>query len=183
MKKENLYPGRSESYRRLWAEIRKRTLSPLCDFTFIFYYIVAIVIFSGLAIWIEVFKLLISSSDNHNFDDIQSAAFAFYPALIGASCMLMALEATDKSEKPKTAFSIFIIVLTIILSIIIEVFNYIEKYQLESRVLIICFSVFGLLIWCYANGNNPHLQTTNSDSAVGGSTDKNLRGNTEGFEV
>lgn len=96
--------------------------------------------------------------------------------------MLLALEATDKSEKPKNTLSYSAMTITFLVSAIIGIFEYVDMYQLISRILTFVFLFFGLLIWCFANGNNPHLQTINHDSASGGDTAKGLKGNTEGFQ-
>ena len=176
------YPNALGPYRQFLAEFRDRVLDSLGDVTFLLYFIVAIILCGGFGIWVEVLKLLIASSDNLNFDGIQNAAFTLYPALIGASCMLLVLEGTDKSEKPKTAFSLFVIIFTAFISAMIGIFESKDMYQLPSRVLITFFTVFGLFFWCFANGNNPHIQTVNPDSAVGGDTSKHLNGNTDGFQ-
>ena len=182
MKETKSYSGTRGPYRQFWAEFRKRAFCSFCDGTFFLYFIFAIVICGGFGVWVEVFKLLIVSPDNHNFDGIQNAAFVFYPALIGASCVLLALEATDKSEKPKTIFSLATIIITVIVSVVIGIFEHNDIHQPVSRFLTIFFSGFGLLIWCFANGNNPYLQTISPESASGGDTGKDLKGNTEGFQ-
>ena len=70
----------------LGREIVRRTKQPWNHVPLVLYVLVAIVVFGGLGIWVEIVK--ISTSDEHRGTGELFAAMAtFYPALVGASAV------------------------------------------------------------------------------------------------
>ena len=94
----------------------------------------------------------------------------------------MILESAEKSNKLMVSFFAFVMLLTFGIAIIIGFLNLLELYPNFTLWGTIVCSVLGLWVWCFANGNNPYLLTTSPDAASGGDTDRELKGNTNGFQ-
>lgn len=171
----------SESpYKRFRLEVARRTFTPLSDATFIFYVVFGILIFGGLGVWIEIMKIILSPGGS-SWRGILTALAAFYPALIGAACLQLVLESVRKSEKLMAAFSVGVLLLTIIAAVVFGVFEFNGVYPGVSFWGTIGLSLTGIWVWCVANGDNPDLQTSDPYAPSGGDTGRALKGDTSGF--
>ncbi|WP_371056744.1 hypothetical protein [Rhodosalinus sp. K401] len=174
----------SDYNREFWREIKRRTKVPLSDLTFVFYLIFGVIVFSGFGVVVEIVKYWFSGNpfDTVSLTGIRAAIAVFYPALIGAASLQLALEAAKKSDSLMVVFAIA----SLLIMIGFAVFHGIQEFRQESPVQVFAFSVvlsvFGLWIWTVANADNPDLKTKpRSDDAVGGDVDRKLGGSTEGF--
>lgn len=167
-----------------WRELKRRTKVPLTDFTFLFYLFFGVVFFSGFGVVVEIAKYWFSGNpfDTVSLSGIRAAIAVFYPALIGAASLQLALEAAKKSDSLMIVFSIA----SLLVMLGFAVFHGIQEFRQESPiqvfVLSVVLSISGLWIWTVANADNPDLKTKpRSDDAVGGSVDRKLGGSTKGF--
>lgn len=174
----------SEYNQEFWRELKRRTRVPLSDITFIFYLIFGVVLFSGFGVVVELAKYWFSGNplDLVSLQGVRTALSVFYPALIGAASLQLTLEANKKSDALMIVFAI-----TSLLTMLgFAVFHGIQEFRQEApRQVFVAsgvLSIFGLWIWTVANADNPDLKTEpRNDDAVGGKTDRRLKGSTSGF--
>lgn len=169
-------------YMRFWKEIKRRTVNPLTDLTFIFYVFFGVVVFGGLGVWIEVVKYYLPGQFV-DMQGIRTALAVFYPALIGAASLQLVLESVRKSETLMSVFAITSLLVMIISAILLGL---IEYFQASDSLLFWVssgLSALGLWVWVIANADNPDLKTRpNPESASGGDVKRQLRGDVSGFQ-
>lgn len=167
-----------------WRELKRRTRVPLSDLTFIFYLVFGVVLFSGFGVVVELVKHWFAGGffDVASLTGFRAAISVFYPALIGASCLQLTLEAFKKSDTLLGVFAIASLLIMLGFAIV----HGIQEFRQEAQTQVFWFSVvlsfFGLWIWTIANADNPDLKTKpRDDGAIGGNVNRKLKGNTEGF--
>jgi len=174
----------SDYNREFWRELKRRTRVPLSDLTFVFYLLFGVVLFSGFGVVVELVKHWFAGGafDVASLSGVRTALSVFYPALIGAASLQLTLEAVKKSESLMVVFAIG----SLLIMLGFAVFHGIQEFRQEAQTQVFwissVLSFFGLWIWTIANAGNPDLKTKpRNDDAVGGSVDRKLKGNTEGF--
>ena len=174
----------SDYNREFMQELKRRTKAPLSDLTFVFYLVFGVLIFSGFGVVIEVFKYWFSGGplDMASLSGIRAAIAVFYPALIGAASLQLALESVKKSDSLMVAFAIASLLIMIGFAVFHGVQEFRQEASLQVFVVSVFLSIFGLWIWAVANADNPDLKTKpRNDAAVGGDVERKLEGSTKGF--
>ena len=178
MGSSNIDSMAGDTWRTLFDELCRRTREPLRSPTFMFYSFLAIVVFAGAGIWIEVIKI-ISSEEMPKYNGIVTAVATFSFALNGAASHRLILSATGTSDKLMSSFSYTSSVIVLITVFIVQ-----RLYELDiiPWYLPVIFAIIPIWIWWIANGDDPVFQTITADAASGGDTDRDLPGSLKGFE-
>jgi len=162
--------------------ILHRGISPVKDFTYGLYIILAIFIFGATGVWFEWIKYILVSNDHKNITAIQASLGAFYPPLIGAACLQLFLESYRTPSKLMGIFSISFLLISIAIAIVIRIFEFNGTYSTFTWIITFLLVLVGIFLWSAANSNNPDLQTVDKNSSIGGDdTDKPLQGDTKDF--
>jgi hypothetical protein len=172
--------GSFNSFASLGHDLVYRLKSPVASVTFWTYAVIGIVIFGGLAIWIELCKYVFLDPDGKaTSDGIRLAVNTYFPA-VGCS----AAQQLFISEKQRTylrSFGYFLSVafmLACLFSFLIQI-----EHPMWSLWLGIALSVLAILVWWIANGNDPTFQDPDPEGPIGGNTSAPLPGDTKGFSV
>lgn len=165
----------------LKKDLRDRT-TQAWNFTFLgSHFFLGIVFFSGLGIWIEVFKLLFSLQDS-SWKNLKLALIFYPPAVFGSSGIYLLL--TNQKRDMRT----LILILAFTLGMITIGLNL--KFEETNIFLYLVFNFITILIalwvWILANSPNKDLFSDDDaepDASAGGSTDSEVAGNTTGFKI
>jgi hypothetical protein len=165
----------------LLNDLKQRTCQA-GNFTFLgSHFFLGIIFFSGLGIWIEVFKLAFSLKNN-SWENLKLALIFYSPALFGSSGIYLLL--TDQKRDMRT----LILILALILGIITVALNL--TFEKSNPFIYAFFNFITILIawwvWILANSPNKDLFSDDDpepDASTGGSTDADVAGNTNGFKV
>ncbi|WP_180052911.1 MULTISPECIES: hypothetical protein [unclassified Acinetobacter] len=165
----------------LLNDLKQRTCKAR-NFTFLgSHFFLGIIFFSGLGIWIEIFKLAFSLSDS-SLKNLQLALIFYSPAVFGSSGIYLLL--TDQKRDMRT----LILILAFILAIITLGLNL--TYKNANLFIYAVFNIITILIalwvWILANSPNKDLFSDDDaepDASTGGSTDSDVAGTTTGFKV
>jgi len=167
-----------------WAylrrEISRRTLQPWSQAPFVIYVLVAIVTLGGLGIWVEIVKIL-SAEQSASYDGLLTAMATFYPALVGSASLQLLLVATGNSDRILTAFATLVWVISIGSVILLSVFH--DQYPRACFSAAIGFVFFSIWLWWITNGDDPTYKQVSVDTATGGSTSRELKGDISGFRA
>lgn len=171
-------------YGHFALEIWRRTISSITDLTFLSYLVLGVLLFGGIGVWSEVIINLLAGL--WQWDKVLQALSTYYPALIGAACIQLILEANGREkrifDRPMTVVSLFFLIGATVTGFLIRLFEANSTYLEFSFWGTIALSVFGIWVWAIANCDNPDLKT-DPYAASGGRTDRVLKGNIEGFKA
>ena len=173
--------GKFASWRRLGRELRKRSSDPLGHFSFVSYFLVAVVIFGGAGIWTELRSYLnFAPTTGHpcaSLASLRTALITFFPALAGSSCMQL-IWAADY-ERSLRAFAV--VVLT---ALIVAIF-FITPEGVSDRAALTVGMVASLLaLWSWWIANAKQQDLLDPDAATGGkAVGGDLPGNLDEFKV
>jgi hypothetical protein len=165
----------------LGRELLKRTRDPVKHVPFVIYVFLAIVMFGGLGIWIEILKIVISKSPVEFFGLITSV-ITFFPTLIGSTTLQLVLLSANKGDKILMSFSLLILCVFLAFAILLPFFA--GVHPVRVLVLGVACSICAVWVWWFTNGDDSTFQRMPQlDSATGGSTNRNLPGDLNGFAV
>ena len=150
---------------------------PFKKFLFLLHFLYAIVVIGCLGIWIELIRFI--NADSPSLDGIQIALATFFPAFIGVSGAHSILVAFDNRDKALNYFSSIVPTIALIIAALIGIFY--KTYPSISLCISIFFTLFAVLFWVYLNWSDP-VYDVNVDTAVGGDTDRQLKGNMQEFK-
>lgn len=169
----------------LLNDLKERTCKA-GNFTFLgSHFFLGIIFFSGLGIWIEVFKLLFSFTDS-SWKNLKLALIFYPPAVFGSSGIYLLL--TDQKRDMKT----LILILAFILAIITFGLNltFEKAKSCISAILYLTFNIatifIALWVWILANSPNNDLfseDESEPDASSGGPIDSEIAGDTSQFKI
>ena len=164
----------------LWAELKRRFLAPVGHVTFWAYLIVGVVIFGGLAVWLETF-LYLTSNLSESASHLRIALIAFFPALMGSVSVQLIFEEAGRNKR-MLAFAIFVMVVFVLVGSILIVVRTIDNHVAIPVAFGSC--VLAVLQWWIANGLNPTFQDDlNIEASVGGPPSQSPPGDLTGFRT
>lgn len=167
-------------YKKLWDELWRRTKGPFHHPSFIVFFLLAVVGFSALGIWLELYVYIYpdpSSPTPRSSDSLRTAVLTFFPAAAGTAAMQLIW-----AEQPKHFRSAAFLILAIFLVLAFWLFP--ARISNASALLWGSLaSITSLWIWWIANANQADLLDELDTSApIGGSrTDGPLQGGLNGF--
>ncbi len=136
-----------------------------------------IVLFGGLAIWIEVLKFVVA--EHATSEGIRLAILTYYPAVgCAAGQQIAVYEETRNYLKEFGNTASVALMGACIISFVLQ-----NKYPVGVLVVGIALSIFAVLLAWIAVGLDKPFNEPNPDVAVGGSTDIPLAGDSGGFEL
>lgn len=175
---------KTSPYGEFAKELGRRTSTSFKDPTFVLFVMMGVLLFGGLGIWSEVVKNLIGGL--WKWDALMQALATYYPALIGAATIQLILEANRPDQRafdrPMTIVAVVFLLLSIIIGILVRVFEANNTFSSFCFWATIALSIIGVWVWAIANCDNPDLKTEPT-AASGGDTRRPLKGDMEGFEV
>jgi hypothetical protein len=164
----------------LWDELKRRFLAPVRHVTFWVYLILAVIIFGGFPIWLEVvfyFNADIHESTSH----LRTALVAFFPALIGSVSFQLIFEEVGRNKR-MLAFAMFVVVFFSLIGVILILARSIADYVAIPVAFGLC--AFAVLEWWIANGLNPTFQDDlDVEAPVGGPPSHPPAGDLTGFRT
>ena len=176
-------PSREEEvgeWKYLGRELIRRTKQPWKHVSLVLYVLVAIVVFGGLGIWVEIVKIG-TADEFRGTSELFAAMATFYPALVGASALQMIFLSLDSANKIMGAFAIAAWVLSIVMGLLVAVFY--SGSPTTCITLVVVMGIAAVWLWMIAHADDPIYKRGRIDSASGGSTDRPLKGNTGDFKV
>ena len=172
-------PNQPNEWQYLAREIWCRSWQPFKSVPFVCYFIVAIIIFAGLGIWVEVYKCLFrQAADNSG---LFTALSTFIAALIGSASLKQVFIATDDSDKVLASFSLLVCFLSLFAVILTIVFY--PDYPSKSLGTAVGLGFIAVWFWWITNGRESTYHNARIDAATGGSTDGAVKGNLSEFKV
>lgn len=164
----------SGDWRYLRRELSRRTRQPFSDVPFVFYVFLAIIGLGCLGIWVEIIKVALAS-EAPSYRGVLTALATFFPALIGSSVHQLILTSTEKRDKVLVSFGYLISIVAVAAAILISVLH--SKFPNITFWAAVVFAVGAVWLWWFTNADDP----TYKSEAVGGDTNRRLKGNTSGF--
>jgi hypothetical protein len=164
----------------LWADLKRRFLAPVGHVTFWAYLIVGVVIFGGLAVWLEAYLYFISNI-NESASHLRIALVAFFPALIGSVSVQLIFEEAGRNKR-MLAFAMVVVVVFALVACILIVTHTINNRVAIPVAFVLC--VLAVLEWWIANGLNPTFQDDlDVEAPVGGPPSQSPSGDLSGFRT
>ncbi len=161
----------------LGKELSRRTLAPVRHFTFWFYLVFGVLLFGGAGVELELLRYHYAA-EGADAASILTAFVTFFPALIGSASLQLVFQDTIK---PLRAFSIGVIVLSLILASWLTLDRTITKSTALLVAVPIC--VIAVWIWWLANAEDPTFRDLLDVAApVGGNPSRELEGKLTGFK-
>ncbi len=167
----------ANTFSLIGSELKRRIFRPLPSFTFWSFLFRGFVGFGGLAIWIEVLKLLVA--DHTTSEGVRLALLTYYPAVgCAASLQIAVYEETRAYLREFGNTASFLLISACAISFYLE-----SKYPIGVLVVGILLSCFSVLLAWIAIGLDKPFDEPDPDVAVGGNTSVPLAGNSEGFDL
>lgn len=165
----------------LGQELSERTRRPCAHPSFIIYFFVAIVLFSPLGVWLELYVYLLpdpSSSPAQPSDSLRTAVLTFFPAAAGTAAMQLFW---GDPRKHVRSFAFLLFVIFLIVSLVLFPARVSNAWALGVGTFA---SVASLWVWWIANSKQPELLDVVDPSApVGGAhLGDPLDGDLDGFK-
>ena len=164
----------------LGQQLLRRTRQPWKHVSLIGFLLIAIIGFGGMGIWVEIIKIT-KADEYRGTNELFIAVATFYPALIGSSSLQLILASVDNSNKLLIAFAIAVWVTSTLVGILTAMY-----YNVSPDLCLVIAGimvVFAVWLWMITNADDPIYKRARIDSASGGSTGRQLKGDTSGFKV
>ena len=177
----SLTDGKFASWKRLGNELKKRSVDPVGHFSFVSYFLVAVVIFGGAGVWAELrsymYFVTTPEQPGPSLAALRTAVITFFPALAGSACMQL-IWAADH-ERSLRAFAV------VVLTALAAAIFFITPHGVSDRAALVggtAASILALWSWWIANAKQEDL--LDPDAPTGGkATDGELPGNLDDFKV
>jgi hypothetical protein len=167
----------ANTYVLLWKELRRRMFRPLPSFTFGSFLIRGIVIFGGLAIWIECLKYVVA--DQPSSEGIRLALLTYYPAVgCAAGQQIAVYEETRNYLREFGNTSSFALMGFCAVSFVLQ-----KKFPESVLVGGVILSIFAIGLAWIAVGLDKPFNEPDPEVAVGGKADTPLVGDTGDFDL
>ena len=164
----------------LGRELSRRTRQPWKHVPLVLYVLVAIVVFGGLGIWVEIVKLGLLNKPLST-GGLFTAMATFYPALVGASALQLLLVSMGHSDRIMGFFAVSVWVMSFVIGLLTAVFF--PAYPATCFILVVCLVIFSIWLWMITNVDDPIYKSIPVDSASGGSTSRPLKGDISKFDT
>ncbi len=166
-------------WKYLCQELTRRTREPTKNFAFLVHVLLAIILFGGLGMWIEILKLVISPYPLE-LAGLITAVITFFPTLIGSTSLQLVL--ASQNNRIFMSFALLLLCTFTTFAILLPFFS--VTHPVIVLVLGAACSLCAIWAWWITNGGDPiYKSTPPADAATGGSIDRKLPGTLEGFEV
>lgn len=172
--------ARQNLYKKLWNEVLVRTKKPFHHPSFIVFFLLAIVGFSALGVWLELYVYIYpdpAATTQHSADALRTSILTFFPAAAGTAAMQLIW-----AEQPKHFRSAAFLILAIFLVVALWLF----PSRISNASALSCgtlASIVALWIWWIANAKQTDLlDVLDASAPIGGPrTDVPLRGDLNDF--
>jgi len=173
---------RSEnSFLLLGGELRQRLARPVRQFSFWVYVLIGVVLFGGIAVWVELVKFIPGIGATPHVESIRTAIDTYFPAIGCAAAVQLAFAAENK--KYLVSFGYLLTVVFAVSSVLLIL--------LERRPATLfswlgdiggCFAA--IVMWWIANGlDRTYQDVVNPEAPLGGSLETPIAGDTSGFNT
>jgi hypothetical protein len=176
--------SRAALWKALGAELRQRTIDPVEYPSFVFYFILAVVIAGGAGIWLELILYFVHEPQGplvteppDTLKPVVTAVITFFSALAGSAAMQI-IWAEDKNL-PLRAYAMFVLIGMLIIALLIGLLPTITTGSALFYGAIA--TLFSLWTWWIANAKQRELLGINPENAVGGDPQAQLAGTLDGF--
>jgi len=167
------------SFPDLGRDLYQRIRTPLGSPPFWNNLVFGVIVFGGIAIWIEFLKYGFNLPGTHPAEGIRTAFNTYFPAIGCASALQ--LITTEKGNQDLRAFGYAASVSFFVVCCLTLLLQFNHPYL--SLIVGIIFSILAVLMWCIANGLDDAYSNFTPDASLGGSVDERLMGTTSGFKV
>ena len=161
-------PAQSEwkLFGELWNEICNRTTEPARHPSFVFFFSIAVILFGGLGIWVELFAYCLPDPhplDPGPSDAIRTAIITFFPVIAGTAAMQMMW--AEKAKHFRSA-AFFVLAVFLVPALMISSTRVDNGWAIFFGVVM---SVISLWVWWIANAKQIDLlDQVNTSAAIGG---------------
>lgn len=163
-----------ELWRIFGKQLKTCIIQPVRYPSFIFYFIVIIIMAGGLGAWLLIFQIIPSESEL----DIPRALTTYAVAILAAS--LVSIILSKKDEHALLLFALFICVICGFLSL----GTFTASKSQDAQIYGIIVTVLSLFLWWVANAENPDLTGLNPNVATGGDPkSQKLSGDLSGLQT
>ena len=165
--------GRWES---LFKEVWRRTKEPFSHPSFVFYFVIAILVLGAFGIWNELINIWVGN-DSSNSQTLRKTITSFFPILAASTCLQIIWEDRFKSIR---SFIIFLFMLTLIGLYIAANQSIMDCIAIKFGVLATAISIW---MWWLANADQDFLKDPIDPTAATGNDDtsESLPGDLSGF--
>ena len=192
-------PGHGDSdWAYLSRELRRRSTEPFKHVPFVFYLVVAVIVFGGLGIWVELVKLLLASPPaaqpsampgatlapaGPDISSLITALVTYFPALIGSAALQFSLALIKRTDKTLISFALFILVTSSAAAILLSIFSAAHSGGVLCLGVLLCIGA--VWVWVIANADDDTFRRVPSkvDAASGGDPDRELPGSLSGYQA
>jgi hypothetical protein len=169
------------SFLLLRQELRQRLARPIRQFSFWVYILIGVVLFGGIAVWVELAKLIPGIGATAHVESIRTAIDTYFPAIGCAAAVQLAFAAENK--KYLVSFGYLVTVFFAVSSVLLILLER-TPATLFSWIgdLIGCF--LAILMWWIANGlDRTYRDILDPEAPLGGSLETPIPGDTSGFNT
>lgn len=163
------------SFRLLRDYLYEQLAAPLNQFSFWAYLVLAVVIFGGLGVWVEVYKLVRHSPAG--VGGFLSALYTYFPAIAFASSMQLVI----REDQHRYVRSFALLVGTVLLGI--AILHALQSWSETTSVITgVVACAISLLFWWITNATDSNLHD-DPRNALGRSPQSEPAGNTNEFKT
>ena len=164
----------TNSFSLLKRFLTGRLFSPVGHFSFWVYLFLAVVGFSGLGVWVEVYRFWRGTGDMHA---VLTALYTYFPAVAVSAALQLDLDENDRKYVRSFAFIAFV------LTVGMALMHAAELFGRAALVFGILGSVMSTLLWWIGNGANPSFRDFDANAPLGGPPSTPAGGDTSGYRT
>ena len=169
----------TNEWKYLTCELWNRTREPFCSVSSVVFTIVAVILFGGLGIWVEVIKLVLMHCEA-DLGGVTTAVLTFFPALIGTTSIQLVLDSYNKKDKTFIAFALFMFCIFVGIAIALPPFATVAPQLVLTCGG--CASALAVWFWWVANSRDDTFQRTpRVDASAGGDPSRRPAGSLAGY--
>jgi hypothetical protein len=170
---------RKNTLRPLWDELESRLYKPTLSVSFWVFLGLGIVVFGGLAIWLEILKYVAADQSHKSIEGIRLAILTYFPAIGCAAGQQLAVYEEKRAYVKNFGYAVSI---GFFLFCMILFFLQ-EKYPVGILVLGILASALAVLAAWIAIGHDTPFDEEDLSAPVGGDSRAELNGDAGGFNI
>jgi hypothetical protein len=170
------------SFVLLGRELRQRIKRPVGHFSFWVFILLGVILFGGIAIWVELVKLIPGIGGTPRIESLRTAIDTYFPAIGCAAAVQLAF--AGESKKYLVSFGYMVTVLFAVFAVLMILLERTPATVLSWFFSIVC-CLLAIFMWWIANGLDRTFQdiVVNMEAPVGGPVEAPLTGDTAGFNT
>lgn len=174
-------PETPNSFVMLGRELQLRIRRPVAHFSFWVFIVLGVILFGGIAIWVELVKLIPGIGGTPHLESLRTAIDTYFPAIGCAAAVQLAFAGENK--KYVVSFGYLVTVLFAVFAVLMILLEKTPSTFWSWFFGVLC-CVLAIFMWWIANGLERTFQDiVDADAPLGGPVDAPLGGDTTGFNT